>query len=82
MRSFWRGILGAVALLASLQPLHCHPGVVENAKQKALIPEDEMIEILNTYNTDAVQYCRRQSLANWDVQTHVGEPGYQEVQVI
>lgn len=33
--------------------------------------EAEMIEILNSYNTEATAMCTKSSLANWAVQTDV-----------
>uniref|UniRef100_A0A7G3ADB7 Angiotensin-converting enzyme n=1 Tax=Lutzomyia longipalpis TaxID=7200 RepID=A0A7G3ADB7_LUTLO len=81
MRSFWGGFLGAVMLLASLQPLQSLPALNGSSLQLLALTETEMMEVLDKYNNDAISYCNAQSLANWDVQTHVGDQTYTQIQV-
>uniref|UniRef100_A0A1L8DQS2 Angiotensin-converting enzyme n=1 Tax=Nyssomyia neivai TaxID=330878 RepID=A0A1L8DQS2_9DIPT len=82
MTNIWSGILGALMLLASMHPLQSLPTNDTSSRQSLrAIPEADMILILQTYNTDAIRYCNAQSQANWDVQTHVGDATYTQIQV-
>ncbi|GAB0092396.1 Angiotensin-converting enzyme [Sergentomyia squamirostris] len=74
----WGGVFVLLALMC--QQFNSLPTATEHKILKAAT-EEEMIGILNTYNTEATRYCNAQSLANWDVQTHVGDPTYTEIQV-
>lgn len=56
--------------------------VRENDTRQTRITEADMEAILKLYNNLGSDLCNDMARANWDVQTHVNEPGYAEIQVI
>lgn len=45
------------------------------------LTETEMRQRLDIYDGETRSYCNRQALANWDVQTNVGDVAKEDAQV-
>lgn len=45
------------------------------------LTETEMLERLRIYDVETKSYCNRQAMANWDVQTDVGNSAKEDAQV-
>lgn len=56
-------------------------GVLANVADSQQLTEEQMIERLRIYDEDTKDLCNRQSLANWAVQTDVGNETNEEAQV-